>query len=292
MKREEFLNELLDNTKKEYEYFCKFQDKVLHLLDVTHKILHDYSIEYYVMFGSLVGVCRDEGIVPWDYDFDIIISIEDAFKVTKLLEENLPDDCYVISNFNDTRYPYFQTRVCQKGYPHSLHVDIFYFFGAPDEGSKIETTKKEIGRLYSIRCDRYVEFGHKEMTGLKRVAYMLAWILRKIQSGYLFKSHIDKKINSMVLKYPVCKSNRIIVLTEHPYCYDKKMLGKPKLCSFSGHDAYIPENASKVLGIQFTNYLEPPSFNTRYREYLQGLNMLKKLGDNIWQFSSEVYRLP
>jgi hypothetical protein len=59
-----------------------FEEKELalkHLRDAD-KILFSEGVDYCVMFGTLLGLLRHDGLIPWDDDLDIIIFDTEKFE--------------------------------------------------------------------------------------------------------------------------------------------------------------------------------------------------------------------
>ena len=78
-----------------------FQEKELalkHLRDAD-EILFTAGVDYCVMFGTLLGLLRHEGLIPWDDDLDIIIF--DADKFEKKCRRQFEDRGYVV--YDDVR---------------------------------------------------------------------------------------------------------------------------------------------------------------------------------------------
>ncbi len=54
------------------------------MLKDTHEILQASNIEYSIAFGTLLGSARNNGLIPWDDDADIVIKEEYAEKLHSL----------------------------------------------------------------------------------------------------------------------------------------------------------------------------------------------------------------
>lgn len=53
-------------------------------LFVVTDLLDKHSIPYHLEGGTLLGIVRDGDLLPWDYDVDISIPFEHAYKIPKL----------------------------------------------------------------------------------------------------------------------------------------------------------------------------------------------------------------
>jgi len=56
----------------------------------AHKVLHDVvdffdqtNIDYQLEGGTLLGIVRDNSLLPWDHDIDLSISIQDSEKLSR-----------------------------------------------------------------------------------------------------------------------------------------------------------------------------------------------------------------
>ena len=54
------------------------------LEDIT-TILEEHDIRYWLDFGTLLGVVREQRLLPWDHDMDIAIKEDDASKVQDIM---------------------------------------------------------------------------------------------------------------------------------------------------------------------------------------------------------------
>lgn len=75
----------IENIHKELSNFKKtgfFEEKELalqHLRDAD-EILTNEGVDYCIMFGTLLGLLRHDGLIPWDDDIDILIFDCDKFE--------------------------------------------------------------------------------------------------------------------------------------------------------------------------------------------------------------------
>ncbi|XP_012945516.1 uncharacterized protein LOC106013683 [Aplysia californica] len=57
----------------------------LHLLDVLAEVLDHFNLGWFLVDGTLLGVVRHRGIIPWDDDVDVALSGKDWRKVKDVL---------------------------------------------------------------------------------------------------------------------------------------------------------------------------------------------------------------
>ena len=66
-----------------------------------HNLLEKNSIKHWLMYGTLLGCIRDKDVIPYDYDFDFGIMIDDYEKILSLPQE---DSNYKIEKTTGTYY--------------------------------------------------------------------------------------------------------------------------------------------------------------------------------------------
>ncbi len=59
----------------------KLREVQLGLLKAFIKVCQEHELKYYAFFGTLLGIMRNEGYLPWDDDVDIAMPIEDYRKL-------------------------------------------------------------------------------------------------------------------------------------------------------------------------------------------------------------------
>jgi len=83
------MSKLLKSKNKKDKHKLKLADpsavKLLyHLMNDVHKLLTHFGIDYWVDGGSVLGVVRHGGIIPWDDDIDIGILKKDVKKLLSI----------------------------------------------------------------------------------------------------------------------------------------------------------------------------------------------------------------
>ena len=83
---------------KETGFFEETELAIKHLRDAD-EILFSEGVDYCIMFGTLLGLIRHNGLIPWDDDLDIIIF--DADKFENKCRHHFEERGYIV--YNDMR---------------------------------------------------------------------------------------------------------------------------------------------------------------------------------------------
>ncbi len=67
-------------------------EQVFSFLQYVTTLLDKHKIWYCLAYGTLLGAVRDQDIIPWDYDFDLLIKPEDVSRVLSLNNEAASTD--------------------------------------------------------------------------------------------------------------------------------------------------------------------------------------------------------
>ncbi|KAH9507904.1 hypothetical protein Btru_053168 [Bulinus truncatus] len=92
--------------------------QLIHTYMVLAEALRSMRVEYFFVQGSLLGVHRHQGLIPWDDDIDITVNVTDW----KLVRHGL--SCVEGFVLSVTNYMHWKFYPAQTGYPF---VDIFFF---------------------------------------------------------------------------------------------------------------------------------------------------------------------
>lgn len=120
----------------------------LQVLEEIDKICKKYKIPYFADWGTLLGVVRHGGFIPWDDDLDITMKRKDYERFMAVAEKELPEGFSVVTYANQPNFRNFLGRIVAKericfdedhlrqyyGFPYIVGIDIFVLdYIYPDE---------------------------------------------------------------------------------------------------------------------------------------------------------------
>ena len=100
-----------------------FQNNLLISLKKLHSICLNNKINYSVYGGTLIGLIRHEGFIPWDFDADVVFSREDFEKFIHLVTSRYSGECQIIKEHWVWRF---------KLVNNSTQIDVFVFDKVPN----------------------------------------------------------------------------------------------------------------------------------------------------------------
>ena len=123
-------------SKNDVKDFKKGQHIMTDMLREFNRICRKYNIHYWCVGGTLIGVMRNKGWVPWDGDIDIGMLDSDYRKLKEVVQKELPKDYWFQdksidkhykSNIGKIRYLKGFYDCKDKLWHNGLQLDIFIF---------------------------------------------------------------------------------------------------------------------------------------------------------------------
>lgn len=84
----------------ELEYLKKTHTILADMLKEFDRICKKYQLHYYMICGSLIGVLRHQGFIPWDDDVDVAMPREDYDKLRKIAAQEWQGSFYRVLGIN------------------------------------------------------------------------------------------------------------------------------------------------------------------------------------------------
>ena len=266
MNNQEFLSESLEYVKSTYETFQNYQQIVNDIFDRFHKVCIENGITYYYSYGSLLGLIRDHGNIPWDYDIDVIVPIDQRENLISVLDKKLGDDYYYVYKNNTRHYPTSCLRVCKKGYTYTaLHVDVFFLMGCPEDRKEREKFQKKVSWAYKARRKHNARFHFEDMYN-SRIRRMLSIIYGYIKYP-VSEQRLSEYEDSLYTKYPLNISNNCMIFYPMNKAYSTNDFGQNRIVSINGRQFSIPECPEKILSEQYGNYKAYLPIQSRFDEF-------------------------
>ena len=282
MNSEEFVNEICNSKyhykgfEEEYKEFQKYQEITICTLQEIHKICEENNILYQMAFGSLLGLIRDNGQIPWDYDVDIMIRAFDRQKFIDAANKNLPDKYKLFCVENDKKCNHMILRAAPKNLDTCfLHVDIFLLAGMPKDEEKAKCFKKTIFDLTLLYKAKKYHFFEKNIDSKKEKLLVLKYLINGL---FRTNDNILRSYYELVEKYPIDKNRKCCLADRFSEWYDFEgdIFDDTILFNSNIGEYRIPRQYDDLLKLQYGNYHSYPPLDKRLQEFKMHFNYLKQ----------------
>lgn len=262
------------------------QLKNIQNLKKLDEICAKYDIHYWVAYGTLIGVVRHQGFIPWDDDIDVEMLREDYDKLCKVPVEEWGDECLFCSAYSeDERQDKIFGRVFQKKtriqsykdvenwrsrktgdtWYSSIMLDIFVVDRIPDDEKvwkeTYETSLKLIGQYKQLKL-KWVGHGSSFKDMIKGIGKNLWYYSRHLFSSEPWKDLVDRYMR-LIEEMP--KGNRYgLMCTTDPYKYAYNDIFPLKQMKYEEMLVPVPANYHKMLSDMYGNYMAFPDEKDRY----------------------------
>lgn len=108
------------------------QDQLWQMLVLLDSAARSAGVMYFLAYGTAIGAVREQGLIPWDPDIDVLVSRRDYQRLCEALAKEQHGEVEVLRPEHDTHYEFAFARVTKAGIDHKLlYLDIFPLVGAP-----------------------------------------------------------------------------------------------------------------------------------------------------------------
>lgn len=241
---------------------------LLQVLNEFIKICNDNDIKYSLIGGSLIGIIRHSGMIPWDDDIDIILREDEYEKLEKVIK-NYKNDRYKFVNYQsneDNYYPFYkfidsytilEEEKIKNIKDNGIFLDIFRYIHVPDNliKRKIFFSKIKFIRKFLISSITKKELRKEEKNILKKILF---WGADIIGSKNIVKQYVKLEKNSN--KY---KNSKYIMCEWPTYKFENEIMNTDDYSGyiskkFDGVNVTIFDNYDKILLTTFGDYMKLP----------------------------------
>ncbi len=231
------------------------------------EICRSLNIHYYMAFGTLIGVVRHKGFIPWDDDIDVMMLRKD-YEILKAYVESHENDLKPfkictrknttnyspsIPRFVDTSYTFESSYSYEKKFILGAFVDIYIL----DYCGNSFVHGKQFGKKIRAWDKRYMIYLNPD-NGKRNIKYFVrcllsAFLRLKWGKNYDFDSAVQK-YNS---KYH-SQNDEYVGLLYDCDPMEKSWFENPPELDFEGHKVYVPNCYDKVLNLTHKGYMTLP----------------------------------
>ena len=90
--------DIRNSTKYKYR---QAQLVITRMLRIFHLLAQKHNITFWIAHGTLLGAVRHRGFIPWDYDVDIHVPLDDYVKFFQVAAKELPSDIFFQNSVSD-----------------------------------------------------------------------------------------------------------------------------------------------------------------------------------------------
>jgi lipopolysaccharide cholinephosphotransferase len=246
----------------------------LDLLLELKRICEKYSIDYFLVGGTLIGAVRHKGFIPWDDDIDVGMLRNQYLKFIKACKEDLNSN-YFLHDWNMDKaspLPFLKLKIKGTHYRETLsrdsqmgdeiYIDIFPYDNASDNllSQKVQAIKNVvIKKMLLLKCGFTIDEGGK----LKKIYYVPLKLFSHMRSIEGWKKSFDRNAQ----KYNDRLTKNVISLGGS-YSYFKELKSRELLSHytklpFEGTEFSVPKEYDRFLKEVYGNYMQLPPIDQR-----------------------------
>ena len=245
----------------------------LEILKQVHSICKKLNIQYWAIFGTLIGVVRHQGFIPWDDDLDITMKREDYQKFVEYCIKN-KDELYpyYLDHFTINKLcPFYIARFCDsrykltfeyaEDYTSGFFIDIYPYDGI---GNDLDYWRSIWKRIQFIKRLEGLSIGNRYRESKNKKTQIINYIISRIgklkgRNYWLFKlDAIEQRFNweeSSLVGIPVW--------TEHPYLIKREWFNETVYLPFEDMQVPVPIGYDKLLRAIYSDYMVLPPVDKR-----------------------------
>ena len=152
------LKKILNKIDKTFRNKKNIVDTIKVLQIVLH-VLDKHKVKYYLDFGTLIGVARDNALIPWDDDIDISLYDETDYKKIK----SIVRDIKWRYNLRTYLYTFKSSRDARRKNGNPIYVENISFTNEKNyQILKIKDSKFWIFGRGNVTIDIFFKYKYKE----------------------------------------------------------------------------------------------------------------------------------
>lgn len=258
----------------------EIHEVTLGILKKVDEIATKQGLRYFTAYGSLIGVIRHQGFIPWDDDLDIMMLRGDYDRLLVYFKEQ-EEALYPYKLFcvqNNPNYPHMIARICNVEYPvivenetpcgMGVFIDVYPMDGL---GSSREMWRKMLLKKQQLVAGSY--YATREKFEIPRKKYripdrFLLYLFAKLVGRDFFTDRLEKYKNCFSWE----ESRYAGCAVWEREMYEKWYFDEVTRMPFEDMQVMVPKEYDKILRVVYGDYMELPPEGARrpqhnYRAY-------------------------
>lgn len=256
----------------------------LDLLAEFKRVCDKYDLKWFVGYGSLLGIIRHKGFIPWDNDIDVAITRQSFNKLCEVAALEFQEPYFLQTPVTENGR-YFRTvcKLCNswttgaselewlQGINCGLFIDVFILDEIPDDEKMVQKMFDRINYYKHFARFYYPYPRHDNLMGkIKNGVWTMLWKYKYHGCG---GDVLFEKLSRYLSQYAGDNSHRWMALEVTPdrsLHLDKSMWSETIMADMEFLKAPIPNGYDWILRDHYGDYMELPPVEMRTNhEFLQ-----------------------
>ena len=229
------------------------QELLLQLFREIDEICKKHNLRYVMAGGTLIGVLRNEGFIPWDDDVDIYMPKSDWDKFVEICKTEMPPNraihCSDVDRTYTNGFPRYASTDSCSIHKHQIIgedkageiIDVLTLDPIPDDDREYEKYRTHM-MIYTDLLNISMVVGARWEISAFQYLY---WLLRYKFFG---KDRTLKKLEKIMFSYKEEECSRYAMRWGGcPFLFDKDMMFPVKYMDFEGTKVMVPNRTSDYL---------------------------------------------
>lgn len=245
----------------------------IELIEEFERVCQKYHLRYYASNGTLLGIVRHKGFIPWDDDVDIIMPRPDYEKLIAVAETEFKAPFFLHTAMNCSGYyrNYIRLRNSNttaislkdlnRQSNNGIFIDIFPMDGCSNN-ALIRRGQFFIVTAYSAIANTYTYYpDFEEYRLFRKVVYLFSCFY----CGVLGYNGLIEKMEQLRSKIAYDNAQKVYVITHGRKCmvFPKAYFESVKLMEFEYIKLPVPTAYDAILKSHYGNYKELPPVEDR-----------------------------
>ena len=251
--------------KENIEQRKRIQTVCKEITDVIFDICKKNDLKCYLAYGTLLGAVREKAFIPWDWDIDLMMPMNDYKKLEEILKTELPKE-YFLQTFETDRYyglNWMKVRknntTCVDGRWHNIpchngiDVDIFQISRVPD-GKIARMIWLFLYRVQWSILESFIVEAKPELIKKKKKKKLYNFL---IKVPYNLRYYIAKKLDPIAFGRGEITTKEVIIGTKNVY-YPSEWFTESVEVEFEKTYYAAPKEYDNYLTKRYGDYMIPP----------------------------------
>jgi len=258
----------------------ELQERLLYMLKWFHSFCVENGLQYYLIYGTMLGAARHQGFIPWDDDIDVGMPRSDYDRLRQIMADRVIDGYTVETPYSgkmDYCYPITKvydihtTLIENKRHPvkRGIYIDVFPLDGIGNNYRESIRNFRKVEGWYNFLLTRTC--GIRQ--GRSFVKNLAVRIMRCIPQSMINDSKLLCKVDELCSRQSY-KENKYVASLLGAYgkreIVPKEIIGEPTLCHFEDVEVYGVQQPDHYLSHLYGDWrkLPPVEKQVSHHDYL------------------------